>query len=847
MNPLSGIPKVVGQAANDAARTVSAAIGFEPGERWSREQVEFSGGARAAARRALWFLRLVEKGCDEATRKHSQRSAAEQLARVQVPPRTAWCTADSPKERCTYSPTLGSFVELSQTWNRLQGRLGAEKCVEGMPGESSTLSVGELREVEKALEHFMKRSTPLDPAIHLTYARFPAIKQYFRQHFALIVALVFGVGVVLFVEALRSLVLNQPGFTLGLAAGTIAIPWLVLKTAEWLLGRFGRPAPWNLGSRVAYAWPASLEPAPWIPWHLDPESTFRIYWSLLLKLLLYIGLWIIGGLLYQGMIGAAWAQEQGLTVYLIAVVLALFVLVGNIVDFADMHSQAPLRGLVLVGAVSIMGMALLTDNVWWIGGVALAWALATTWWTFHVRHKRVLVVLVPLALGVMIAVATTRARSRQAVWEGTRQRTDASLRANEWPLLVPDSSPIVVVAASGGGSRAAVFTALTLDSLDRVHPRIAANIQAISSVSGGSLASASYIVQRLRRDSTLPDSVNEKCEPNSLADAADQDFLRPTLAGVLRDGRGKAIERAWEECPVGLGRVRISTLSTLWQSAVGQNANRVPFPIPIFNSVTLERNAVVISPLNQALFESVFEKQARSKANAYNEYLPLATWVYYRSAIYHVNDLVPGYDAPLSSAVRASANFPFGFPLVEVAASEPLSYSPAEQRRLVDTAHTRAVHLTDGGALSNSGLWPLVPLLVNQRDRIGPDRGVLLIVVNASRMPTAGFADRQLGLIGTLFDQGPKGERLHIQMLEQLQHTFGGCFNVVQIAIQPKAEFNVHTTWALDRRSLEAVESAFKAAWPKASDELGSAAAALAGCKRNGPLAKLFPARVPLS
>lgn len=67
--------------------------------------------------------------------------------------------------------------------------------------------------------------------------------------------------------------------------------------------------------------------------------------------------------------------------------------------------------------------------------------------------------------------------------------------------------PVVFVAASGGGSRAAIFTALTLEMLARTPLRAAAgavgmaegqrswaqNIALISSVSGGSLAAASFV------------------------------------------------------------------------------------------------------------------------------------------------------------------------------------------------------------------------------------------------------------------------------------------------------------------------------------------------------------------
>lgn len=77
---------------------------------------------------------------------------------------------------------------------------------------------------------------------------------------------------------------------------------------------------------------------------------------------------------------------------------------------------------------------------------------------------------------------------------------------------IAPNEPVVLVAASGGGSRAAIFTALVLeglertplfatsdaaDSAERAHT-VADNIILLSAVSGGSLATADYLVERAR-------------------------------------------------------------------------------------------------------------------------------------------------------------------------------------------------------------------------------------------------------------------------------------------------------------------------------------------------------------
>jgi hypothetical protein len=63
---------------------------------------------------------------------------------------------------------------------------------------------------------------------------------------------------------------------------------------------------------------------------------------------------------------------------------------------------------------------------------------------------------------------------------------------------LPKGEPVVMVAASGGGSRAALFTALVLESLERLKVgdrSVGERICLISAVSGGSLGSAYFAVQ----------------------------------------------------------------------------------------------------------------------------------------------------------------------------------------------------------------------------------------------------------------------------------------------------------------------------------------------------------------
>ena len=99
-------------------------------------------------------------------------------------------------------------------------------------------------------------------------------------------------------------------------------------------------------------------------------------------------------------------------------------------------------------------------------------------------------------------------------------------------------------------------------------------------------------------------------------------------------------------------------------------------------------------------FAAPFDEEARDTATNQYRQFESPTWVFYRSGIYHLSDLTGGMSAPLSAAVRASANFPFGFPLVEVQARNRLWYSTTMADRSTPDTASRMVRLTDGGALN---------------------------------------------------------------------------------------------------------------------------------------------------
>lgn len=843
------IPSVEGvqQSLGSAWSGVStkASEWWDGKERWTEDQVRFNSATRAAARRALYFLRMREPDSDGAATAHFRIGALNELAAVTE------VEGPAPDASRDFSGARKSYAALLEDWRDI---------IEGL-GDESRGTHDQLEKADRLVCRYLRDSQPCVRSIRITYVRIPALRQVIRQHLGFILAFALAVAAVLGIEAVRSLVLNRPRHAvMGLFLATI-LPWASLTLLQrWWRARARKAPVWDAGGPLARSLlPAPLAPRPWVKWHPEGMSR-RIQLGLLAKAGIYVGVWIACGVLYRGLL-AAGLDGVAYTVYLIAVLLTLIVFAGGAVDFLDFHSQAPLRGAFLIVGGVTAGAILLTDSPLAVGAVPILLALGATFWAWRVKHFRVAGPVWVFALMVAIAAMTTGSRHCADRWRpgladgrsidgcATRTADDLATRETEvvrlgaWPRGGPSGPPVVVVAASGGGSRAAIYAARTLERLDAELAHVAQGIQAISSVSGGSLASAAYIARRAAPYLGTSASV---CE-DSLSAAVADDFIRPTLRGVLSmRGRGRAIEQAWSRCPVGLGDATIGDLRRAWMEAPGEAS---PFPLPIFNSVMLDRHAVLVTPLQREYFDMPFDAEARGERNRYrpvDEPVRASVdpaWVYYRSGIYTLSQLVPGFDAPLTGAVRASANFPFGFPLVEVDAITPLSYSP---RRSDWLPGLRTVLLTDGGTLSNSGMWPLEPLLLQARADIG-QRGVLLVIVDASRMPEAGSNSRQFGLIQTILDKNPKGERVHLQMLDRLAAAYPGCFAAVHVAIEPDPDYNVYTTWALDGASQRRLSDAFENAWQDKREEIDSVHTRLSTCAARPLEDWAPPSRVPLS
>lgn len=303
--------------------------------------------------------------------------------------------------------------------------------------------------------------------------------------------------------------------------------------------------------------------------------------------------------------------------------------------------------------------------------------------------------------------------------------------------------PVVFVSAAGGGSRAAIFAMLTLESLSRMHVSdpnapsercraqpLSDHVLFISSVSGGSVASA-HFSHRLAQGTlgqTVPADVPLKHAPREelashlmngacglkadrlwplSSDALDDmfvDFNAPLLRGVVMPGvsRGGGLASFWSDY---LG----------WPASLPEDGS---VPLLFINTASARTGGRVVTgkpPLPPRMVSDGTQQEAQARSTS---------------------ELTTTGDIALADAVRASANFPFIVDLPGV----------------VDAAGHREP-LIDGGVFDNTGLDTFVLLLrgltdterwkKNPQAQAGIDlffkqleaRGVLFVEIDSGAKP----------------------------------------------------------------------------------------------------------------
>ncbi|MBC8133365.1 MAG: patatin-like phospholipase family protein [Deltaproteobacteria bacterium] len=563
-------------------------------------------------------------------------------------------------------------------------------------------------------------------------------------------------------------------------------------------------------------WPQAVEPETGIPrWPHCSRLRSLIALGLLAKVAAVVLVQSIAFFLFfclpSGMRGSR-------TAALVVSVAAVILMLAHVVDRWDFMDDRPTRVMTI--------LAVLTCGVlgWFCGrNVVVAFLFALAIVVVIVRNRPVRPGGAPLSprwiswffagtyavVGVWFLMGGRS--NKENVWRAMPVppgQPMTRVKALDWPYPHDGDAPVVVVAASGGGSRAAIYTALALQKMPN---RVRAHIHAVSSVSGGSLATAAYLHQRRlhghRAGHGRGDSTGDltTAEWQSLVEAVSDDFLLPTLIGSVspRVGRGEQLEREWQTF---LGTDGIQALVADWHAAAAGRDPLPPFPLPLFNSCTLDGHALVISPLDANLFR---DKASYVPAMMQRYPKKTLTNVFDRDGIYALEDLLGDINLPITSAVRASANFPFGFSLIALSVPAKNLHFSTQQ----DQAGGVDVKLTDGGVLSNSGMWSLYNLLMQDKDTVArlKRRGVLLILFEASKMPkTNDKIHDWLALHGEIKDKDAKSQRLHRTWFENLKREYGPLLEIVQVDLEPTEYFNVGTTWALDNESKRRLHQTFE-------------------------------------
>ncbi|MFY2561977.1 patatin-like phospholipase family protein [Corallococcus terminator] len=578
------------------------------------------------------------------------------------------------------------------------------------------------------------------PGVPREAPRVPAWVGYVEKRLATIVALLLAGLALTNLPQIHNIVLQLPGAA-SLRAGGSALMAVTFWAYVLLLGAFFLlSAMWvfvpredvprwmqhrNIVSRVTLALCRRLVTLARFPLAFPtPEqrtSRTLVYGGFIVA---GVALGVVG---FVGLLPAPWkARDSGpILVAALAAAVGVLGLVGPRV-LAWKPSLRVLAEVITRGLVMSLGSYFLAELLWgfFIPTIPEAsFRLYTIWAIYHllfvilcaaraldlVRNvvQRAVLALVLLGSGFVVISLLDREESLNPLplAQGASASEDALFTrwlgtANRRMEQMCDG-PVVFVSAAGGGSRAAIFAMLTLESLSRMRVSdadavsercraqpLSDHVLFISSVSGGSVASA-HFSHRLAAGTlgdTVPADVPLKHAPREelashlmdgacglkadrlwplSSDALDDmfvDFNAPLLRGVVMPGvsRGGGLASFWSDY---LG----------WPASLPEDGS---VPLLFINTASARTGGRVVTgkpPLPPRMVSDGTQPESQARSTS---------------------ELTTTGDIALADAVRASANFPFIVDLPEV----------------VDAQGHREP-LIDGGVFDNTGLDTFVLLL----------------------------------------------------------------------------------------------------------------------------------------
>ncbi|HET6281809.1 MAG TPA: hypothetical protein VFH73_12605 [Polyangia bacterium] len=369
---------------------------------------------------------------------------------------------------------------------------------------------------------------------------------------------------------------------------------------------------------------------------------------------------------------------------------------------------------------------------------------------------------------------------------------------------IPGSGPVVLVAASGGGARAALFATLVLEAMSRTpvatadasqaHPTFADHILMTSSVSGGSLAVAHYLMRQTGHVPTRGTLVNsfpgevidhmKNLAANAEQKAAGQVVGPQALPAELDDGRmradrwkevrtavdaiswtskvtagGKPFQGSWPLYSVVADEMCTDFMAPLLRGILLPNLERGESVTRFWSSRLGWRRAAEAGPTTGEMPIMLFNSAEVDRGTRFVVGLPMLPSGLLGANARSTADIDPTTQIDVAESVRASANFPWGFELPLISAhARAAAVSP-------DEASPTGVQLIDGGIFDNTGIDSFSFLLANLdrwansavideklRDRAGAvldklrQRGVVLVEIDSGAKPDRpGAWARRLG------------------------------------------------------------------------------------------------------
>lgn len=374
---------------------------------------------------------------------------------------------------------------------------------------------------------------------------------------------------------------------------------------------------------------------------------------------------------------------------------------------------------------------------------------------------------------------------------------DADLTAELWYKAalarlarLPENDPVIFVAASGGGSRAAIFAGLVLETM-ALPPKevllpldgqaaftpswttpLADSTFAISSVSGGSVAAAQYVASVSDVDAPdEPDAATSLMWP-SVLDVDTWELQRGAPVGMARgvlkrdgvlpqllvnfnavavrgflsafDTRGRSLADFWEH-------------HFLWTNRI-TTASPGQTPLLLINATLVEsgRGLVLGFPtVPQELFDEGSRHGVLQLARAQTDRITRVS----------LERLDGEGDVRVGDAVRLSASFPFG---MDAARLDDLDRLPTTtggdategELAAADRTGVDHLHISDGGVLDNTGTGTIRELLSGLLEAADQGsagalavvselkkRGVLVVEIDAGAKPIT----NQGGVVAQMF------------------------------------------------------------------------------------------------